>query len=64
MNRTATPARTGTTIHAEGSPRRSDGLDWAGRARNGAGVNSICVADAVRPKKATVTSTIRTAAAA
>jgi len=59
MNRTATPAMTGTTIHAEGSPRLS-----VGRARNGAGVNSMRVADAVRPKKATVTSTIRAAAAA
>ena len=59
MNRTATPARTGTTIQAEGSPRVS------GRpGSQGAGVNSIRVADAVRPKNATVTSTIRTAAAA
>ena len=56
MNRTATPARTGTTIQAEGSPRL---MAWAG-----AGVNSICVAEAVSPKNATVTRTIRTAAAA
>src|SRR5262249_51183223 len=54
-NRTTTPAMTGTTIHAEGSPRRSAGLDW---------VNSMRVADAVRPKNATVTSTIRAPAAA
>ena len=59
MNRTATPTTTGTTIQAEGSPRLT-----AGRARNWAGVNSIRVAEPVRPKAATVTAAIRTAAAA
>ena len=55
MNRTATPATTGTTIQMLGSLRSS---------ARGAGVNSMRVAEAVRPKNATVTSTTRTAAAA